>query len=449
MTSRIQINQIGYYDRGAKHAFLLAETDRFNVVDRVNDEIVFSGFPERAIFIDAWGMKIVPLDFSELSLTGSFYIICELPTGQILRSDNFEISKTPFLSFMNAFLEALPPSRKYYREKDYSEIAFSTACLIFHILVSRFHGVEAAIYDITESINTEIKHNLLMTLTRDDFKPSELASVSAAAALGSWFFRKTEKSLSDRLSKVAVKTWIENIEISRASGTQNSPGTLFWGLCALYAITGSEDFLLAAKENIPRDPTSFTVSNPSGFGMISAFLLPGGGDLALRRSLREALRVKADNLTSNTDRFFVTRDDFSRNSNELLLSDTLALFSANTILREPSYKAAAARNISYICGVNPLEKCFVTGFGKNPVKYPHLPSDLTRGDDGLRVYEAPLPGIVVPGANSDIKTDGYLTWQMTGKTPPAKCYGDTKTSPTTNSASLSMGALMFFAAGIS
>jgi endoglucanase len=285
-----------------------------------------------------------------------------------------------------------------------------------------------------------------MTITRNDFKPSELASVAAAAALGSWYFRKTEKSLSDRLRRVAVNTWIENIEISRAGVTLNSPGTLFWGLCALYAITGAEDFLLAAKENIPRDPTSFTVANPSGFGMISAFLLPDGGDLSLRRSLREALRVKADNLTSNIDRFFATRDDFSMYSNELLLSDSLSLYAANTVLREPFYKAAAMRNISYVCGVNPLEKCFITGFGRNPVKNPLFPYDLTRGMD-VKI-EDPPPGIVVPGAKSDIKTDGYLTWQMTPKTPAALCYGDTKTSPTTNSAYLPIGALQLFAAGI-
>jgi hypothetical protein len=446
MSNRIRINQIGYYVNGAKHGFLLAEAERFDVIDRVNDEIVFSGFPERAIFIDSWGMKVSALDFSALALTGSFYIICDLPTGQTIRSDDFEISKTPYLGLMNAFLEALPASHKYYREKDFSEIGFSTACLIFYILVARFHGIEDTLYDFTGSITTEIKYNLLMTITRDDFKASELASVAAAAALGSWFFRKTEKSLSDRLRKVAVNTWIENIELSRATGDLTDKGTLFWGLCALYAVTGAEDFLLAAKENIPHDPTSFTVANPSGFGMISAFLLPGGGDLALRRSLREALRVKADNLTSNTDRFFVTRGDFSQNSNELLLSDTLSLLAANTVLREPFYKAAAMRNISYIMGVNPLEKCFMTGFGKNPVKNPLVPYDLNRSED--EKIEDPPPGIVVPGANSDIKTDGYLTWQMTAKTPPALCYGDTKTSPTTNSASLSMGALMFFASGI-
>jgi hypothetical protein len=446
MSGRIRINQIGYYVDGAKHALLLADAERFDVIDRVNDEIVFSGFPERTIFIDSWGMKVAPVDFSPLSLTGRFYISCDLPTGQTLRSDDFEISKTPYLTFMNAFIDALPGSHKYYRERDYSEIAFSTACLIFYILVARFHGIEDTLYDFTGSLTAEIKYNLLMTLSRDDFKPSELASVSAAAALGSWFFRKTEKSLSDRLRKVAVNTWIENIEISRSSGDLTGRGTLFWGLCALYAITGAEDFLLAAKENIPRDPTSFTVANPSGFGMISAFLLPGGGDLALRRSLREALRVKADNLTSNIDRFFVTRGDFSQNSNELLLSDSLSLYSANTILREPFYRAAGMRNVSYVCGVNPLEKCFVTGFGKNPVKNPLLPSDLLKKEG--EPLDEPPHGIVVPGANSDIKKDGYLTWQMTPKTPPALCYGDTKTSPTTNSASLPMGALLFFTAGI-
>jgi hypothetical protein len=446
MSSRIRVNQIGYYVEGAKQAILIAEAERFDVIDRVNDEIVFSGFPERAIFIDSWGMRVSPLDFSPLSLTGSFYITCELPTGQTVRSNDFEISKTPYLAFMNAFVDALPGSHKYYREKDFAEIAFSTACLIFYVLVSRFHGIEDALYDFTKSLETEIKYNLLMTITRNDFKPSELASVAAAAALGSWFFRKTEKSLSDRLRRVAVNTWIENIEISRAGVTSNSPGTLFWGLCALYAITGAEDFLLAAKENIPRDPTSFTVSNPSGFGMISAFLLPGGGDLSLRRSLREALRVKADNLTSNIDRFFATRDDFTRFSNELLLSDSLSLYAANTVLREPFYRAAGMRNISYICGVNPLEKCFITGFGRNPVKNPLFPYDLTRAVDER--IEEPPPGIVVPGANSDIKTDGYLTWQMTPKTPAALCYGDTKTSPTTNSAYLPIGALLFFAAGI-
>jgi hypothetical protein len=455
MNSRVLINQLGYYAKGAKHAFLLAEADSFDVIDKVNSEIVFSGFPERAIFIDSWGMKISPVDFSPLTLTGGFYITANLPTGQVIRSELFGISNTPYLDLLQSILEAMEASHKH--EFDYTEIAFTTACLIFYQLVSIHREIELPIFDITMSINREIKYNLLKTLSRDDFKPSELASVSAAAALGSYYFRKTEKSLSDRLKKVAIKTWIENIELSRVSGDLTGSGTIFWGLCALYAITGAEDFINAAKENIPHDPCSFTVANPSGFGMISAFLLPDGADLALRRMLREALRVKADNLTSNSDIYYVTDSEFLQNSNAKLLSDAITLFSAQTVLREDSYTIAAKRNINYVMGANPLEKCFITGYGKNPVTRPLFPMrepsvlNVQKSGGGALtddISEEILPGIVVPGANSDIKKDGYLTWQMTAKTPPAKCYGDTKTSPTSNSASLSAGALLFFAAGV-
>jgi hypothetical protein len=456
MKSRVQINQIGYYASGAKHAFLLAEAESFDVIDSVNNEIVFSGFPERAIFIDGWGMKIFPIDFSALSLTGSFYITADLATGQTLRSGNFEISRSPYLSLMQSISDTTSRFHKYDGGISFNVCAFTTACLINSVLVSETKNSAAPLIDITESIIREIKHNCLRILSDEEFDETELASVAALAALGSWFFRKTEKSLSDRLSRSAVRAWIKNIELSKTdslSYTEN-PGTLFWALCALYAATGAEDFISAAKMHIPRDPISFTPDNPSGFACISAFLHPDGADLPLRRSLKEALRVKADNLTSYSDSFYITRADFPEGSNLLLMSDAISLFMAETVLAEKSYVVAARRNLNYVMGANPLEKCFITGYGSNPVRKPFLPSDRMSADidnadtDPGDFNIEPIAGLVVPGANADIKTDSYLSWQLSKKTPPARCYGDTKTSITSNAASAPASSLLFFASGI-
>ncbi|MES1172281.1 MAG: glycoside hydrolase family 9 protein [Bacteroidota bacterium] len=44
---------------------------------------------------------------------------------------------------------------------------------------------------------------------------------------------------------------------------------------------------------------------------------------------------------------------------------------AGDFTRDPRYGRAVAKGAGYLFGRNPLDKCFVSGYGARPLKNPH------------------------------------------------------------------------------
>jgi endoglucanase len=135
--------------------------------------------------------------------------------------------------------------------------------------------------------------------------------------------------------------------------------------------------------------------------------------------------------------FSSVNDEFYWGSNGAVANQSMVLlqnyFSTGD---ELSYKAAKG-NFDYILGKNPLEYCFVTGFGtKSPMEPHHRPS-LSDG-----VFN-PVPGMVIGGPNSSPAADcngGYSTIA-------ALKYQDKKCSYSTNEIAINWNAPMAFVAG--
>jgi endoglucanase len=511
MKNHIFINQLGYMREGAKEAFLTGETQFFSLIDSVNNEAVFTGQTAR-LRIEPWGEKISVFDFSEVKLSGTFFLRAS-SMGSIIKSSVFDIADRPFAGLLSGIADAFfynrcgvstirsdnpyahsPCHRKpaefaggFHDKQDYSRSVYSHAVgmanLIYAILVAENRRTVFGVY---EQIIDEIKHGItwMLSMQAEDGgvrsgifakdadvvspetdtaeytvgDPDTLTTVAFAAltALASGLFRGKDEVFSDKLKKAAVSAWIYYSENSpngeklytnksqtplgnnTETDKSNIAGAVFWALCEMYAMTGSEDFLSAAKDSIPADVSSFNRFSPSGYGMCSVFLHPDGGDLDLRRKVMFALRVKADNLTSNSDKYYVTDGAFEAGSNITLMSDAMTLLAASAILKCDDYRNTALRNISYIMGANPLDKCFLTGFGENPVRHPHHAMSAINPDDD------PVPGMVVFGANHDRLSDNFLKWQLPRSTPPAKSYGDALSSKTTNSSSMAAVSLLYF-----
>ena len=51
--------------------------------------------------------------------------------------------------------------------------------------------------------------------------------------------------------------------------------------------------------------------------------------------------------------------------------NAIVLGLANDFSAEPKYLDAIAEGMNYILGRNPLDKSFVTGYGKRPLEHPH------------------------------------------------------------------------------
>jgi endoglucanase len=533
MKNHISINQLGYLTIGAKQAFLSGETDAFSLVDSVNNEAVFSGAPYATKVIKAWGEKISLLDFSEVDLSGSFFLRANAG-GVSLRSGVFDIVSNPYVDLLEGIERAVFSNRcgfntsradnthphtachkkavnsgarrdhsgGYHDTSEYSRNvylhAISLASFIYSITVNENRYATFKLFelrdgksDITDGIIDEIKYGLSWLLKMQDSDGGVFAGIetheqtdivlpdadpakyelmgksvystiafAGVAAPSSWLFRQSDEKFSEKLKQAAIRAWIAFAEYSSShvvdyeteskaavsglssSGRCDFNGLRFWALCELYALTASEDFLEGAKKSIPADVSSFSPDNVSGFGLLSIFLHPDGGDLELRRKIMFALRVKADNLTSNSGKYYITTDKFGCCSNMEIMSDALTLFAAATILKCADYRVVARRNLNYIMGANPLDKCFITGFGHNPVRRPRHVLSAAFGD------ATPIPGMVVCGANNNRLSDNYLKWQLPKGTPPAKSYGDAPSSQTTNTVSMPATALLYFLASI-
>ncbi|MDR0987268.1 MAG: glycoside hydrolase family 9 protein [Ruminococcus sp.] len=524
MKNHISINQLGYPRAGAKEAIFSGDADAFSLIDSVNNEAVFSGKASPALNIKAWGEKISVLDFSEVTLSGSFFLSVN-QLGANFRSGVFDIASNPYVGLTEGMMQAFFANRcgfdtrrndnthphdtchmnfnphisrdfsgGYHDFAEYSRNVYShaigIAILIYSIIVNEVGNANMLLQnrrtDNTDSILNEIKYGLSWLLKMQDSDGGVFSGIetekqidicypeednaayeligktvystvafAGVTALASWLFRKSDEGFSEKLRDAAVRAFIAYAEYSEThlidfareakiatSADCDFNGLRFWALCELYALTGSEEFLTGAKKSIPADVCSFSPENAAGFGILSIFLHPDGGDLELRRKTMFALRVKADNLTSNSAKSFITLEDYNCFSNIKLMSDAITLFAAGAILKYPDYRVFGVRNFNYILGANPLDKCFVTGFGHNPVRRPRHTLSTAFAES------PPLAGMVVNGANNDRLHDNYLKWQLPRATPPAKSYGDAPSSLTTNAVTLPATALLYFLAAI-
>ena len=92
----------------------------------------------------------------------------------------------------------------------------------------------------------------------------------------------------------------------------------------------------------------------------------------------------------------------------------------------------------YALGMNPLDLCFVTGFGERSIRHPHhRPS----GADGV---ESPVPGLISGGPNKRFPYPATRE-RLSEDTPPAKYFLDETDSADTNEIAIYWNSLAIFA----
>lgn len=64
-------------------------------------------------------------------------------------------------------------------------------------------------------------------------------------------------------------------------------------------------------------------------------------------------------------------DEYVWGSNLAVSNNGIILYDAYRMTGDSSYLHAAEAQLSYLLGRNPMDVCYVTGFGTNPVKHPH------------------------------------------------------------------------------
>ena len=83
-------------------------------------------------------------------------------------------------------------------------------------------------------------------------------------------------------------------------------------------------------------------------------------------------------------------------SPEHLIVGIAVLILAYKIFKCDEYLQTVCEQLNYILGKNPMDICYVTGFGSKSVMHPHhRPSEADE-------TEEPVPGLLVCGPNKDV-----------------------------------------------
>lgn len=132
----------------------------------------------------------------------------------------------------------------------------------------------------------------------------------------------------------------------------------------------------------------------------------------------------------------MTSGDFYWASNSVALNQAFVLIHAYLTTDNFDYLKAAQANFDYVMGRNPLEYCFVTGYGDNPPKHPH---HRISEADGIN---EPVPGFLVGGANYQQQDGCDYPSNL-----PALSYSDTECSYASNEIAINWNSSLIYTAG--
>jgi endoglucanase len=223
-------------------------------------------------------------------------------------------------------------------------------------------------------------------------------------------------------------------------GDQNINDEKYWAAIELYLSTKNKDYL----NNLP---VNLRIATPtwSQVESLGAFSLVSNTEKISDNKTKEKIELIKKNLLKTADKIYETHeksafkipmDSFAWGSNSDLANQGILLIHAYKITGEKKYLNAAEDCLNYILGANPLNMCFVTGFGDNSPKHiHHRPSSADKID-------APIPGLLVGGpttvSRSDCGENNYMS------NFPAMSYLDMECSYSTNEIAINWNAPLAF-----
>lgn len=199
----------------------------------------------------------------------------------------------------------------------------------------------------------------------------------------------------------------------------------------------SSELLIATKDESYR--LNSASENVPSWGDVSGLATYGMATLG-DENAKKALLSTADKFVERTKSGFgvvMSNSDFVWGSNSVAANQGVWLLHAYYLTADKKYYNAAVKVLDYLLGKNPLDLCFMTGFGTKSPKMPHH-----RPSTADNVTE-PIPGMLVGGPQSDDNSDiGSSSWQCRDyKTNyPATSYTDNRCSYATNEVAINWNA---------
>ena len=242
---------------------------------------------------------------------------------------------------------------------------------------------------------------------------ADFAAVMAQAAR---VYKPFDRKFSAHCLEAARRSW-EFLEthpdIIPAGGYHDPPGIHGTGTyddtddrderlraaCELFVTTGAARYDRYVREHYADlQPTLFEppgYMHAQGFGLYS-YVLSGKGDRDLTERFQNAIldyARKATNAIGQSPYGIAIELTPYWWNNWTALQSSAALIIADRLAPDAAFADAALKQLCYVLGCNPVDRCYVTGFGSRPVMDPWQPACFYDGIPG------PIPGFVVPGAN--------------------------------------------------
>lgn len=231
------------------------------------------------------------------------------------------------------------------------------------------------------------------------------AMFAAATARGARSYQAADPAFAATLAEAAGRAWAwlegqphtVNPPVGQTGPylTSGDRDAREWAAAELFALTGDPAYEAYLQER-PRDSArAASWDNAGGLAYLTYALTPGA-DPAFKDEVTAAIRQEAKGWAerSATHPFGValTQEEYHWASAKLALAKALHMMIADRLESDPALRQAAANQLHWVLGRNPLGRSFVTGFGTHPPQNPHHRLIAATG--------SMIPGLLVGGPNS-------------------------------------------------
>ena len=280
------------------------------------------------------------------------------------------------------------------------------------------------------------------------------ADFAGCLAFASEFFVESDPAFAKRLMSAALlaQKYLDSHEdepyknpseiTTGGYGDWSSADERYFACAALFLRTGEECYLKKALElrqsiiDAPEDP-EFPWKNKwfegFGWGMVAGY----GTELFLRAKdkikdkktaelFEQSMLDWANKLLERTQNasFGTSLDKVRWGSCGHVCDDGHALLLAYDITGKKEYYEAARKQFDYVLGCNPMNVCYVTGFGVNTVKNPHHRPSGAAG--------TAMPGMLSGGPCEGLYDACAKEVLGPQNLPPLRCFIDNEASYSTN-----------------
>ncbi len=219
----------------------------------------------------------------------------------------------------------------------------------------------------------------------------------------------------------------------------------YWAASELFITTGQDvyqEYLLRSPHFA--DTSGLYWGSTAALGTISLAVVANDLSTDEIEESRQSVIASADDFirTLRGQGYLVplAADSYVWGSNSDVLNRMMMMGLAYDFTQEEAYLDGMVESMDYLLGRNPLNKSYVSGYGENPLTYPHH-----RYWANELGFPPPPPGVVAGGPNGAPSDEATEAAGLTGN-PPAKSYVDHVDSYSTNEVAINWNAPLAWSA---